>query len=521
LPFNLTTAELDRAFEAVNHHGYSALIPPPEEWAIVQAQWTSLRADLEKLDLEIYQPYPAMRFYAPKSRINIRPVTLLHPQDLVIYTALTLIVKDAVELNRIPVSERRVFSYRSNPSEPGQLYQAEGSYESFRKHLLDKAAGGLFIAVTDIADFYPRLYQHRLENVIRTVTPTGSRENEVARVLVAKFLGNVAGANSYGIPVGPLASRLLAEAVLIDVDEALLSEKVDFVRFVDDYVFFCKSRAEAQTALFFLGEWLFEKHGLTLQPVKTKILPVEAFRKGIESSFEQRLKRKSQSLRKIFRTIQTEDPYDASDWVPDDETLALIAEAPLVDLLKEALTEEKRIDYALAEFILGRVATITKMNAKIKRRLFAVVLDNIDALYPIAESITRFFKSVPDLTPAERRKIAKKLLRPLQSKLRPPDYFAMWVLHLFASAPEWGEATQIRHIYANSRSDVVRRYAALALASVGNRSHALAVTPDINGAVPMLKTAILMCSQRLGSDERKHWRKTNMTALAGFIEKAI
>ena len=127
------------------------------------------------------------------------------------------------------------------------------------------------VAVTNVADFFPRIYQHRLANIIRSLA-TSTRVADVARVLVDKFLLNIAGGDSYGLPVGPLASSVLAEAVLIDVDAALGDAGFDFVRWFDDYTFFCRNDAEAQQALFFLGQWLHQNHGLTLQPAKTKIL---------------------------------------------------------------------------------------------------------------------------------------------------------------------------------------------------------------------------------------------------------
>jgi hypothetical protein len=75
---------------------------------------------------------------------------------------------------------------------------------------------------------YSRIYDHRLENVIQA-SARSQRSIDVARVLV-KYLSNISGRNSYGIPIGPNASRVLAEAVLIDVDAGLLSDGADFIR---------------------------------------------------------------------------------------------------------------------------------------------------------------------------------------------------------------------------------------------------------------------------------------------------
>ena len=153
-----------------------------------------------------------------------------------------------------------------------RLYNSRGEYGLYVEQLKKKAnkPNIKFIGVADIADFYPRIYQHRLENVLQTVAKN-QRGTDVARVLGRKLISNLMERNSYGIPVGPYASRILAEAVLIDVDSYLYSHHVDFVRWVDDFNIFCKSEYEVQSNLFRLGEWLYSNHGLTLQSAKTKI----------------------------------------------------------------------------------------------------------------------------------------------------------------------------------------------------------------------------------------------------------
>ena len=145
------------------------------------------------------------------------------------------------KVQRIPIQRRRVFSYRAN-AEPNRFYAPEPTSEILWRRQEPKADrdGTKIVAVADIADFYSRIYQHRLENVIEA-SARSPRGEDVARVLVRKFLSKISGNNSYGIPIGPFASRVLAEAVLIDVDAALLSDGADFIRWVDDYTIFCKN----------------------------------------------------------------------------------------------------------------------------------------------------------------------------------------------------------------------------------------------------------------------------------------
>ena len=72
------------------------------------------------------------------------------------------------------------------------------------------------------------------------------------------------------MPVGSNASRILAEAALIEIDNYLISKNIDFCRFVDDYRIFAKSASEAHKNLAILVERL-NKEGLFLNFSKTNI----------------------------------------------------------------------------------------------------------------------------------------------------------------------------------------------------------------------------------------------------------
>jgi hypothetical protein len=73
-----------------------------------------------------------------------------------------------------------------------------------------------------------------------------------------------------GLPVGPTASYLLAEAALLDVDRRLQDDGVDFVRYVDDYSLFAPDMAAARRSLDCLIGSLAAA-GLSLNGAKTSI----------------------------------------------------------------------------------------------------------------------------------------------------------------------------------------------------------------------------------------------------------
>jgi hypothetical protein len=414
MAFHLTDAELERAKNAIEHHGYAIFFPRPPEWETVLTNWDLIRAELAGEDLDLYQPREPLRSYAPKSRINLRPVTLLHPYDTLIYTALVLIVRDDLEAAKDPAKNRRVFSHRAAPTLIKALYDAPRlARESFRKRQEFRANRTMcsVVAVTDIADFFPRVLQHRLENIIRSAA-SSARATDVARVLVKKFLLSVAGGDSYGLPIGPLASSVLAEAILIDVDAALIDQSFDFVRWFDDYTFFSRNDSEAQRALFFLAKWLHDNHGLSLSAAKTKILRKESFLKGIARDYEQRIKERSEELADVWASFT--DYTDPSGLT--DEQRAEIEAINLAGLLSEALNEETGVDYEFADLILGKLASAVDLSKDQAVELSKLVIKHLADLYPIISSVATFFKSLrlTSLPERDREKIAKALLAPLR-----------------------------------------------------------------------------------------------------------
>ncbi len=82
--------------------------------------------------------------------------------------------------------------------------------------------------------------------------------------------------DSYGLPVGSNASRILSEANLIGVDNYLLSMGVDFIRYVDDYRFFAPNASVAHYWLTVLIDRLGQE-GLSINMSKTKIEPNDRY----------------------------------------------------------------------------------------------------------------------------------------------------------------------------------------------------------------------------------------------------
>ncbi|HVJ33779.1 MAG TPA: RNA-directed DNA polymerase [Terriglobia bacterium] len=515
----MSEQEVQWGFEAIEHHGYSTLLPAMPEWLVVRANWSQLRPEIAAIDLDLYHPFQPLRVYAPKNRATVRVVSLLHPIDLIIYTALTLIVIADIEANRVPLRRRIVFSYRAESRAPNRLYGTANNFSMFRERLDERSSREAirYVAIADIADFYPRIYQHRLENVIESSSQS-ARTRDVARVLVKKLISNLSGKNSYGIPVGPYASRVLAEAVLIDVDSYLISEGLDFIRWVDDYYFFTRTEQQAQEILISLAQRLYDRQGLTLSALKTKIQTKDIFRRRFvpdpNRDVDARLQRVSEFSSRF-------DPYSEEEIELSEAERAEFVELDIIQLVAEALEDRELIDYDTLSTLLRHPKLLSVLPLDARRNLGDVLLRNKEHLYPIAGPVSEYFSTFADLPLRDRKRVQTQLLASLKPKRGkwPPDYYMMWVLSIFSSGNAWHDSTDFTRILRDHRSEIVRRMATLAISNNGTRAAAIEARDQYSTSSPLERIAILLATRKLGRDERDHWKQS--LQLTGVLERKI
>jgi hypothetical protein len=158
----------------------------------------------------------------------------------------------------------------------------------------------------------------------------------------------------------------------------------------------------------------------------------------------------------------------------------------------------------------GLMPSRKRLSHERRSEIADVLLSNMEHLYPVAEETSKFFQSFSDGPLLLRRRIARGLLRSIKSKHGrwPPDYHIVWVLSVFAASSNWGGAVEILRIFQTHPSNVIRRFAALALNANGSRSDAIALKNEYPNSSPLTRLAILLASRKLGHDERQHWRRT-------------
>ena len=196
---------------------------------------------------------PLRTLLIPKKNLfDFRKCSYTEPIDEIIYLSLVLMISNKIEKKRIKKANKIVYSYRlknnlAKEDKPTFLFDYDYSYTLFRSSISPKAkdVGAKVIISCDISNFYDRLNLHRLENALLSIPDI----NKDVVILINEMLLFWSNRDSYGLPVGSNASRILAEASLIAVDKYLLNREIIFKRFVDDFRLFAADAKKAHSWL--------------------------------------------------------------------------------------------------------------------------------------------------------------------------------------------------------------------------------------------------------------------------------
>lgn len=318
---------------------------------------------------------------APVGQTGFRWATQIDPLWNVYFLALVVSIGSDIEASRIPETEKRVFSYRFAPNKStGAMFRDDVNWRAFQNRSLEIAQleSVKYVVICDIADFYTRIYHHRLENALDRVT---SNKNDVRRIM--KLLQVFSGTVSYGLPIGGPAARLLAELALDGIDRILGLNRISFCRFVDDFHLFAKTREEAQRMLTQISVKLLKNEGLSLSKSKTQILTVGEFRNLTKARLEGDSEDKGHKERARFSALHIfYDPYSPTANADYGNLKRELSTFDIVGLLNEEL-RKSRINQHFGRQLLK---ALDALEGHILASAIRSIMARIELFYPVFPS---------------------------------------------------------------------------------------------------------------------------------------
>ena len=474
--------------------GDTDVLPQAHEYEALRDHWHPVRDFLGSKDVRQWQARPLRRCLAPKGDSGFRLVTQLDPLDHLIYTAAVFEVGGSLEAKRDSPENRRVFSWRFSPDEENyRFFDQDTGHREFLSECLEQATNAKFVLEVDIADFYPRIYLHRVENMLDSAV--GGPKSVLIKSLLKQWSQNV----SYGIPIGQHASRLLADTVIHDVDAALIAEGARYCRFADDYRFFCASKRECNFWVLRIAELLDRLHGLTIQPSKTHIQTADDFLGSLhfflDSSEQAEMNAR---ITQLLGDIEWEyGTIDFDDLDPADQ--ALILDLDLPSALEERFQEEYPNYRHLQSILLwlGRTSDNRALESVLR-------FDRTEQLRPTVAALARYISSLT-LSESDRSSVAMWLGHVLSdSSLGDSEYGRAWLLWM-ASQQDLLADQQWIELYRRYTDEFTRPAAAAALGRVGADYWVREQKTQAGAMSAWLRRALLSSGTALPADERRHW----------------
>ena len=131
-----------------------------------------------------------------------------------------------------------------------------------------------YIAFADISNCFPSIYSHSIAWSLVGKTYSKANKNPLNWFNQLDFYTrNVKFGETNGVLIGPHASNLISEIILVSVDKELINQGFKYIRNIDDYSCYVDSYEEADKFFLCLSEEL-KKYELALNNKKSKIIPL-------------------------------------------------------------------------------------------------------------------------------------------------------------------------------------------------------------------------------------------------------
>jgi hypothetical protein len=410
----------------------------------------------------------------------------------------------AIEAKRMAWDRNVIFSYRFEiDRERASLFRSH-SWADFATRSEELAKENEFVVVADIADFYGRIYHHRVENSLQEL----KLSNDTPKRL-DKILGDLAGGVSYGLPVGGPAARALSELTLARVDTLLDMEGIVFCRFADDYRLFAKTEQDAYRQLIILTEYLMEHEGATLQKQKTRVVKSKDFLRAplfvAEDTTD--LTHEERQERKFVRLSLRYDPYSTNAEADYERLRQELEEFDILDMLSREISKS-RVNVP----VVRRIALALKFVAEdVQEAAVGTIVDNLEMLAPAMPVVLRVLDDLAAGLPPDSR---AALTGDLRRRLSEGAYYLSLPMNTaYAFRVLRHENTEenlalARAVYDSGKAPAfLQRDIVLHMHNWGSGAFVSRERRRYFERHPWVQRAIMMSSFILG-DEGRHWRRS-------------
>ena len=310
----------------------------------------------------------------------------------------------AEQIERARLNADIIFSYRLDAAayKNGDLFRRDLSVYFVRRSQ-ELSTECSFIVICDVADCYSRISHHKLDNALRIV---GCNNN--TRYCILQYLQYQWGVCASVCQSVDPRLAFWPNSALNNLSHHIIQDAgAKFLRYADDFHFFCNSKKEAYELLVQLSTAL-DNEGLSLQRSKTRILTSSEFTQMTKGLFGEEGDLNSPIHRLMSLSLRY-DPYSRHASEKYEELKREIEDIDVVGLLNEQLART-RVHVAATKKI---VAALSLIDSDQLFGVLASMLTRLTSLYPIATSVLITIANVFDRLSLEEKEAICVQLREL------------------------------------------------------------------------------------------------------------
>jgi len=418
------------------------------------------------------------------------------------YLACVISLADEIEAIRLPEEAQTVYSYRFLWQEDtGKLFK-DSTWRDYKARCMSLSAENPFVVVTDIADFYPRIYHHRIDVALSRLPSAGDIRSRIMGMLSVFSRIHV----SYGLPIGGPASRILAELALAGVDQHLKTRQMVFCRYADDFCMFCADRSSAYKALVFLSERLFNE-GLVLHKKKTRILTADEYPDTSRAFMPTDEGEELSDERKLLNISLRFDPYSPTAEEDYDALKAAVGEVDIVGILGREVAKAA-IDPTVSKQAINAIKALAP---PLQGSAIRTILDpkNLTVLSPVFVTILRLVRSVYASLLDEDKDFVDEALMQLheqESPLLSVELNLSYFIQVLGQRRSGSKEELLVRLFYTHQKPLLRRLILLILADWECHYWLSDLKRQYSGFSVWEKRAFILASYVLG-DEGDHWRR--------------
>ena len=369
----------------------------------------------DKLSGGSYEPDLPLTISVPKENGFYRPGSILLPEDRVVYQ---LLVDESIDALEEQLDRDRTFSHLPINNEDEIFASSHDGWERYQAKIIQMCGDYGFMVKADIANYFERIPQHHLINLMNSSGCNTSATNLLKEVLLA-----FQERDSFGIIQGVYPSDVLGNYYLSEFDAYCELNEIPSARYVDDIFMAFETEREAKLGMVNLVDHL-RREGLHLNEHKS----------GVRTSAS--VIREESAIEELFEAAREEARESLDDYIEsgygftaewgDEEPEEVDIELLATEILYDAKVDYPKYGDRIERFCLPLLRSIGSDYA----------IEDVLTLLADKQHLTRIYHSYLSRFTPSTPELVRELVSILADDLLVTDFEKMYLLGSLFNAAE-------------------------------------------------------------------------------------